>query len=335
MQAINNIASSLPLDSSERGSAQHSPEQAARMLEGQFAKMMIGMMRKTAMGDSMFPGAAAQFADMYDREIANVLTQGKGLGLQAMIRKQLEGNSTPEASGERQFFPLNNAQGAAAYRAIRPFNPPIPISALETAAPHPKAAPAAAPGEPSPVSQRTANIDQSAATAYAASVPDSPEAFVAELWPHAQRAAAELGVSPKALLAQAALETGWGRHLPKRTDGSSGNNLFGIKRGGSWQGETLGANTREFLAGKQVTERADFRAYSSAAESFQDYVALLKTSPRYANALGIESPREFANALQQAGYATDPRYAAKISAIANGPTLDRALAAIERRGGVA
>ncbi|MBD8524755.1 flagellar assembly peptidoglycan hydrolase FlgJ [Pseudomarimonas arenosa] len=326
MQAIKN-ATGLPLDRVEQGGQQRSPEQAARMLESQFAKMMIGMMRKTALGDSMFPGAAAQFADIYDREIANVLTQGKGLGMQAMIRRQLEGQAGVDAGGDARFFPLDSARGAAAYRAIRPFNPPIPISALETSAPHPKAAPAPEPGKPSPLSQHTPNIDQSEATAYAASVPDTPEAFVAELWPHAQRAAAELGVSPKALLAQAALETGWGKHMPKRTDGSSGNNLFGIK-GHGWQGEVLAANTHEFVNGQRVEQRDQFRAYRSAAESFNDYVAMLKNSPRYANALGQDNPHAFASALQQAGYATDPRYAAKINAIAHGPTLQRALDAL-------
>lgn len=327
MDAIKSTAG-LPLSHVEQGAPQRSPEQAARMLESQFAKMMIGMMRKTALGDSMFPGAAAQFGDIYDREIANVLTQGKGLGLQSMIRRQLEGKASAETAGDARFFPLDNARGAAAYRAIRPFNPPIPISAIETAAPHPKAAPAPQPGQPSPVSTHTPNLDQSVETAYAASVPDSPEAFVAELWPHAQRAAAELGVSPKALLAQAALETGWGRHMPKRVDGSSGNNLFGVKQGG-WSGETLAANTHEYVGGRRVEQRDEFRAYSSAAESFNDYVAMLKSSPRYANALGKSSPQAFASALQQAGYATDPRYAAKITAIAHGPTLQRALDALQ------
>lgn len=328
MQAINSTAG-LPLDRVEQGTQQRSPEQAARMLESQFAKMMIGMMRKTALGDSMFPGAAAQFGDLYDREIANVLTQGKGLGLQAMIRRQLEGNAASDSGSEERFFPLDNARGAAAYRAIRPFNPPIPISALETIAPHPKAAPAPEPGRPSPVSPHTPNMDQSVDTAYAASIPDSPEAFVAELWPHAQRAAAELGVSPKALLAQAALETGWGKHMPQRTDGSSGNNLFGIKTGGRWQGDALAANTHEYINGQRVQQRDQFRAYSSAAESFNDYVNMLKSSPRYANALGKDNPLAFASALQQAGYATDPRYAAKINAIAHGPTLQRALDALQ------
>ncbi|MBS7457202.1 flagellar assembly peptidoglycan hydrolase FlgJ [Coralloluteibacterium stylophorae] len=159
----------------------------------------------------------------------------------------------------------------------------------------------------------------------------SPEAFVAEVWPHAQKAAAELGVCPKVLVAQAALETGWGR---SRIDGAHGsaNNLFGIKAGRGWHGRSVGAATREVIGGRNVMENARFRAYGSTAESFADYVGFLKNNPRYADAVGQSDTRRFASALQRAGYATDPRYAAKITAIAEGPTLGRALAALDAGG---
>jgi peptidoglycan hydrolase FlgJ len=156
----------------------------------------------------------------------------------------------------------------------------------------------------------------------------SPEAFVRSLWPHAQKTAAELGVSAKALIAQAALETGWGRRLVGAGKQVLSHNLFGIKAGSRWSGEKVAANTHEFVNGVRVSERAQFRAYGSAAESFADYARLLG-NPRYAEARGTgEDAQRFAQALQHAGYATDPSYAAKISAIANGPTLQRALASL-------
>ena len=127
---------------------------------------------------------------------------------------------------------------------------------------------------------------------------------------------------------QAALETGWGRRMIQRGDGDSANNLFGIKATG-WSGERASASTHEYRGGVRRNERADFRAYASPAESFADYVSLLKRSPRYAQALEAGGDvRGFAQALQRAGYATDPSYADKITAIANGPTLRKALGRI-------
>lgn len=147
------------------------------------------------------------------------------------------------------------------------------------------------------------------------------------IWPYAQKTAAELGVPAKALVAQAALETGWGRRLVGR-EGVTSHNLFGIKAGGRWNGQRMRAPTHEFVDGVRHSERADFRAYGSAADSFADYARLLGGA-RYANARDAgDDTHRFASALQKAGYATDPAYAAKITAIANGPTLNRALSAM-------
>ena len=184
------------------------------------------------------------------------------------------------------------------------------------------AAPMPAPAPQAPVAEADANAPFDAS---------SPEAFVRSIWPQAQKAAAELGVPAKALVAQAALETGWGRRLAGRKDQSS-MNLFGIKATGSWSGARVNSRTHEFVGGKRVDERADFRAYGSVAESFADYARLIGRD-RYAAARGTGNDvHRFASALQQAGYATDPSYAAKITAIANGSTLNRALAAMPAQG---
>ncbi|UID77310.1 flagellar assembly peptidoglycan hydrolase FlgJ [Stenotrophomonas maltophilia] len=160
----------------------------------------------------------------------------------------------------------------------------------------------------------------------------TPEGFVASIWQHAQRAAKELGVDARALVAQAALETGWGKRHIKHADGSTSHNLFGIKANG-WNGQRAVAGTHEYVDGVRRNETASFRAYSSPAESFADYVRLLKTSPRYQQALQAGTDVQgFARGLQRAGYATDPRYAAKIAAIAGGPTIERAVAAVADAG---
>jgi len=183
----------------------------------------------------------------------------------------------------------------------------------------------ALPPAPPASDPATAAAAQQAAEGFA---PRSPERFVASIWHHAQAAARELGVDARALVAQAALETGWGRKQIPRGDGGSGHNLFGIKAPG-WRGERATAGTHEYVDGVRRRETAQFRAYASPAESFADYVRLLKQNPRYRQALqsGGDVGR-FAQALQKAGYATDPSYAAKIAAIANGPTIGRAVQAI-------
>lgn len=161
---------------------------------------------------------------------------------------------------------------------------------------------------------------------------NTPEGFVAGIWGHAQSAAKELGVDARALVAQAALETGWGKRQIKHADGSTSHNLFGIKATG-WKGQSAVAGTHEYVDGVRRNETASFRAYSTPAESFADYVRLLKTSPRYQQALQAGTDVQgFARGLQRAGYATDPRYAAKIAAIAGGPTIERAVAAVTDAG---
>jgi flagellar protein FlgJ len=161
--------------------------------------------------------------------------------------------------------------------------------------------------------------------------PRSPEEFVRELWPCAEAAGKELGVDPRHLLAQAALETGWGKYLPCDTQGNTSFNLFGIKATGDWNGNSVSVRTLEFEGGVPVPRQARFRAYDSAADSFRDYVSVLRDNPRYAAALNTGSDtKAFTTALQRGGYATDPAYARKISAIAqNLPVPDAALKSID------
>ena len=146
----------------------------------------------------------------------------------------------------------------------------------------------------------------------------SKEDFLRQLRPHAEQAARELGVDPNALLAQAALETGWGRSVPCNANGDCSFNLFGIKAGSQWSGATVNVPTLEFEEGIPVRKVERFRAYDSPADSFRDYAALIRDSSRYANARGAgDNVEAFATALQQGGYATDPHYAQKIAAVAS------------------
>ncbi len=143
------------------------------------------------------------------------------------------------------------------------------------------------------------------------------DAFVATMLPMAEQAARRIGVDPRYLVAQAALETGWGKSVMRNSDGSSSHNLFGIKATGSWQGEQARAITSEFRDGQFVKETAAFRSYDSYQDSFHDLVTLLQSNARYQGALdAADNPEQFARELQKAGYATDPGYAKKIISIA-------------------
>jgi flagellar protein FlgJ len=151
-----------------------------------------------------------------------------------------------------------------------------------------------------------------------APVTSSKDDFLRTMRPHAEQAAREIGVDPDALLAQAALETGWGRSMPCNAQGECSFNLFGIKAGSQWSGATVNVPTLEFESGIPVRKVERFRAYDSPADSFRDYAALIRDSSRYASARGAgDNVEAFASALQQGGYATDPNYAQKIAAVAD------------------
>jgi flagellar protein FlgJ len=143
--------------------------------------------------------------------------------------------------------------------------------------------------------------------------------FIQGLWPQARQAGQELGVDPTNLIAQAALETNWGRNLPHDSSGHSSNNLFGVKATDSWPGASVPAVTSEAAAdGTSTAVVAPFRSYPDASQSFQDYVSILRNNPRYAGALNTGSDAQaFATGLQRGGYATDPDYVRKVSAVAN------------------
>lgn len=157
----------------------------------------------------------------------------------------------------------------------------------------------------------------------------TPEAFAADIWPHAERAAQAIGVAPEAIVAQAALETGWGARVMHDRRGGNSFNVFGIKAGGNWHGDNVEHRTLEFEGGTMQPQRERFRAYADVAAAFADYARLIGESPRYEAVRGRgEDATGFAQALQDSGYATDPDYAAKINDILDGPTMRRVLSGL-------
>ncbi len=144
----------------------------------------------------------------------------------------------------------------------------------------------------------------------------APQEFVAQFRPLAEAAARRLGVAPQLVIAHAALETGWGRHAPARSDGGVSFNFFGIKAAAGWSGTAVAARTVEYEAGEPRPRVERFRAYDSAQAAIDDYVRLIGGNARYGAAVGAGADiARFARALQDGGYATDPLYARKLEAV--------------------
>ena len=152
---------------------------------------------------------------------------------------------------------------------------------------------------------------------------ESPEQFVQTIWPIAQKVGKEMGVEPKAIISQAALETGWGKYIIHESDGKNSHNLFGIKSDKRWDGAAANVSTLEYRNGVAKKEIAAFRSYDSYEHSLKDYAKFVKNSSRYENAVKQGSSiKGYAEGLQNGGYATDPNYAKKIQRIASGELLN-------------
>lgn len=265
--------------------------EVAKQFEAMFIQNLLKTSREASFGDPLFDSDRMDFyKDMYDKQISMTLVQ-QGTGLADVLTQQL--GRTLGIGGDEMVKPEGGFSVPARSRlgAIVPQD----SSALQGEAPF-----------------------------------ESPEDFVQRLWPLAEKAAKELGVSPRVLIAQAALETGWGRGVTTDANGQSSNNLFNIKADGRWGGESVTVSTMENIGGQWVRQEARFRRYSSYEESFQDYVNFLKSNPRYVQALKQQQGDfGYARELQKAGYATDPEYARKIGRIMQGNVMANALSGIK------
>jgi len=139
-------------------------------------------------------------------------------------------------------------------------------------------------------------------------IPPYVTAFITKLLPIAQSVKQTWGVPIAVLIAQGALETGWGQHV-------KGNAYFGIK-GKSESGGSVSFSTHEVVDGKSITIHDSFRAYASLQEAADGYGEFLRSNPRYAAAFAYtDQPDRFVDTVAAAGYATDPDYAHKLKGI--------------------
>lgn len=257
----------------------------ARQVEGMFVQMMLKSMREALPKDGVFSSDSTRlYTSMYDQQIAQQMTAGKGLGLAEMMVKQMT---------EGQAQPADDA-------------PQIPMKfSLETVTSYQNQA----------LTQLVRKAMPKTSESHDEPLSGDSKAFLAQLSLPARLASEQSGVPHHLILAQAALESGWGQRQIRRENGEPSFNIFGVKASGSWKGPTTEITTTEFENGEAKKVKARFRVYSSYLEALSDYVGLLTRNPRYAGVTSASSAEQGAQALQNAGYATDPHYARKLTSM--------------------
>mgnify|MGYP006422217753 CR=1 FL=1 len=280
-------------------------QSAAEQFEAQFVTQMLKAMRETVPDNGLMSGRDEElYQGLMDRQLALHIARGEGFGLADSITRQMTAVAGDTSSGPevgslqaQSALPLRDA-GLPAPSRGRP-NADADRALLKTERP----------------SSLSSEVGRQPG-------PQTPAAFVREIMPYAKPAGRELGIAPEILVAQAALETGWGQQVIRHANGRSSYNFFNIKAHGDWQGDAVARTTFEYSEGIPHRVRDRFRAYDSPQAAFADYVSLVSTQPRYAVALEQSGdPRAYMKALQAGGYATDPQYADKVLGLLDHPAI--------------
>lgn len=320
---------------------------AAKQFEALFLQMVLKSMRDAMPSTGLMDNDESRmFQSLQDQQMTMNLAQGRGIGLADVLFRQLggveEGESAkaiadPSTDGagialeaEPHAFPVPPRAAFSAAWVRRAENFAV-TAAATTATPSTSTTPSALAAEGLiPVLRERARAwgaekQQQVTAGLEARVPEGAREFVNRVWEHAIAASDSTRVPPHFMVAQAALETGWGKGELRHSDGTPSYNLFNIKAGAGWDGPVVERSVTEHANGQTYTENARFRSYGSYAEAFRDYARLLSENPRYAAVLGQRDAAGFARSLQSAGYATDPMYADKLTRIIGGNTLRTAL----------
>ncbi|WDE00475.1 flagellar assembly peptidoglycan hydrolase FlgJ [Thalassomonas actiniarum] len=290
----------------DEGAKQAALKEAAKQFEGIFTQMLLKSMRSAQdvlESDSPFNSQSTKFyRDMHDQQLALELSANGSLGLSDLIVRQLGGsdNFTPSSviRGDGQLDSRHMGNTNVANVAANVANKAEQFLAAEQVS-----------------KNRQVDIPLAAASNNTAQTErfEQPQDFVTALTEPAKMVEKKLGVPFEVVIAQAALETGWGQKIIQTQEGQSSNNLFNIKADSRWQGESATKDTLEFEQGAMVKKSAPFRVYQSLTESAQDYINFLSNNDRYQATLEKSGDVEqFLHSLQKAGYATDPNYANKI-----------------------
>jgi peptidoglycan hydrolase FlgJ len=317
---------------------------AMRKVAQQFGSLLMQNLMKQADGTAM-PMVAGTGSDVVNQMFAGTIGQAvmsnEKMGFTDMLSRSLQkkqqladgasGDAAATASPAKSTS-TGNGLPLAAYWANNGLRPLAAAIASGGISPNtgavlalmshinPKLATAFGAGAANPDGHNTTFQSRPGHASGGASAEEVAE-FSQKLMPLLQKAGQQLGVSPKVLLAQTAIETGWGRSVV-------GNNLFGIKAGSSWTGAKVESATHEYENGQLISINDAFRAYPNAEASVADFVSLVQNSPRYRAALGKgEDVVGYAQGLLAGGWATDINYVTKLHAVATSPSVTGAVAA--------
>lgn len=294
---------------------------AAQQFEALFMHMLLKSMREATPKDGLFDSQQTQFVtQMYDQQLAQHIST-RGMGIADMMVKQLTRASNP-AESESSINKTN--------AILTTINSIHHSSLVKNEHPNDRSRQLWSNSQISfntgaPLGIKNYFFEELPAISQAEvqrrRLPNNSENFVDKLLPHAITVSQSTGIPPHFMLAQAALESGWGKHEIRHANNTPSYNLFGIKAGVSWKGGVVETVTTEYVGGVPQKMIEKFRAYNSYAEAFNDYAKLLLDNPRYAKVLKSTDAATFANGLQRAGYATDPLYAEKLIRILNSEIL--------------
>ncbi|MFZ3086993.1 MAG: flagellar assembly peptidoglycan hydrolase FlgJ [Methylotenera sp.] len=283
------------LNGLKQAAKENSPEAikgVAKQFEAIFMNMMLKSMRDATPQDSPFDSEQSRtFTSMLDQQLSSNLSS-KGLGLADVLARQLSKGSYAAANALQQAVSSEQPGSQSNTDPLSNAYLPDTLKALE---------------------QNTVPADSKAFNQKSS---DGASEFLNRMQQHAEEASRATGIPANLMLGQAALESGWGKREIKGMDGTASNNLFGIKAGGNWNGKVVEATTTEYINGVKQKRIEKFRAYDSYADSFKDFANLMRNNPRYENVMSnTQNVNDYAQAMQKAGYATDPDYAAKLASV--------------------
>lgn len=300
---------------------------AAQQFEALFVQMMVKSMREAIPESGLMNSQATRsYQSMMDQQWSQVIAS-RGVGLADALIDQLErqgalGGGKAAGAGDAEALIAGIPRGTP-----RVLDNPLPVAAPQDATPSAGPESGGFMEQLEAVRRTPESADATPSAGDTAPAPGNHvQQFMQALGTPAQAASETTGVPARLILAQAALETGWGRNEIPTADGGNSHNLFGIKAGSSWQGDTTDITTHEYINGRRVQKVDTFRVYDSFEHAFTDYAGLIGNNPRYAGVANAPDAQRAALALQQGGYATDPRYAAKLVAVMDtmGPLGDAA-----------
>ena len=285
--------------------------EVANQFESMFATMLIKSMRDANAAfetESPFNNQQTKFyTDMQDKQLAVDISRHGSLGLADALVRQLDPTSMirPQSVAQDQLSMPNEEQEMLSLKAdklLQEFKKPdqLQVSIQDK------------------LNSRSLNRNEKETESIEKADFSTPKSFIESLLPYAEKAAKALGISPQVMIAQSALETGWGQKILQTSGKQSSFNLFNIKSHNNWQGESVNKVSLEVENGVDVAQRSNFRVYENLQQSFEDYTQFISNNQRYEQALqqGDNADR-YIEELQQAGYATDPQYAEKVKQIMN------------------